>query len=44
MVALLTDNTFEIIFALQAVFLLHLLRAAGVTLRADLQMITWKIK
>lgn len=44
MIALLADHTFELIFTLQAVLLLHLLRAAGITLRADLQMVTWKIK
>lgn len=44
MIALFADHTFEIVFTLQAVLFLHLLRAAGITLRADLQMITWKIK
>lgn len=44
MVALFADHTFEIILTLQAVFLLHLLRAAGVTLGTDLQMIPWKRK
>lgn len=43
-IALFADHTFEIIFTLQAVFLLHLLRAAGIALGTDLQMITWKIK
>jgi hypothetical protein len=44
MIALLADHTFKIIFTLQAVLLLHLLRATGITLGAYLQMITWKIK
>lgn len=44
LIALFADHAFEIIFTLQAVFLLHLLRAAGIALGTDLQMITWKIK
>lgn len=44
MVALFTEHALEIVFTLQAVLLFHLLRAAGVALGTDLQMVSWKVE